>query len=172
MKKTIFFALLFILTFPILFAQGNTTIGITAGYINAATNVDAGGIEFSDNQSGFYGGLTIEIPIVNDFMVQPEFLYANINDTSFLQVPLMVKYYAAEDIYLQAGPQITYIFEDAPDNFTEFNLGLGAGIGYEFTSKIYANAKYMFQINNFYTGSEDITSRMNLLNVGLGYKFN
>ena len=57
------------------------------------------------------------------------------------------------------------------NDFTKFNIGIGAGLGYEFTENLYAQFRTTYQLNNYYTGNADIKSRINFFNVGLGYKF-
>jgi opacity protein-like surface antigen len=103
--------------------------------------------------------------------VQPELLYANVDDTSFIQVPLMVKVYPIPKVYIQAGPQFTYILEDVLDDFSKLNTGAAIGAGVDIAFGLFAQARYVFQLNNNYTGPADINLRANSLQAGIGYKF-
>ena len=171
MKKLLLTILFLLIGFASLIAQ-NDRFGITAGYLSGNAKVNFYGEEAKNNESGFYGGLIIEIPLSEKFKIQPEFLYANIDNNSFLQIPIMAKLYAGDKFYFQAGPQITYTLEKIYDEFTKFNIALGGGVGYDIVSGLYVNAKYVFQLNNYFTGPQDFSSKIDFLNVGLGYKFN
>ncbi len=172
MKKQLFIFVIAIIGSINLSAQESASFGITAGYLSGTSKVEQFGESLSDNQTGFYGGLVIELPFSEKFMLQPEVLYVNINDLSFLQIPIMAKVYVTEALYIQAGPQITYTLEQIFDDFTKFNLAIGGGLGYDILPKLFVNAKYVFQLNNYFTGPQDISSKLNFFNVGLGYKFN
>jgi opacity protein-like surface antigen len=64
-----------------------------------------------------------------------------------------------------------FSLEDTPEDISSIEFDLGAGAGYDITENLFAEARYSFQINNSYTGSEDITVRGNYLTIGLGYTF-
>ena len=172
MNKLLLTATFLILGIATSWAQETTRIGITAGYVNGQTKVKINEMKGSDGESGFYGGLIVEIPISEKFKVQPELLYTNINDFNFLQIPIMAKFYPVDRFYFQAGPQLTYTLDKIGESFTKFNIGLGGGFGYDIVSGLYANMKYVFQLNNYFTGSDNYNSKIDFLSVGLGYKFN
>ncbi|WGK64574.1 outer membrane beta-barrel protein [Croceiramulus getboli] len=147
----------------------------TAGYTLATAKIDIP--EFGDeseSESGFYFGLVAEFDLTESIELRPELTYVNVDDTSFLQVPILAKFGIAESGFsLLAGPTVTYTLEDVDDVFTRFNIALGAGVSYDITANLFAEARYAFQLNNYYTGDEvdDLTSRINFLNIGLGYRF-
>ncbi|MDY8136398.1 porin family protein [Aquimarina sp. 2201CG5-10] len=173
MKKTLLIIALAVTGIVSTQAQEKVRFGATAGYLSGNAKVDTDLGDFSTTEGGFYLGFVADFNVSEQFNVQTELSYANIDDTSFMQLPIMAKYYVSENsgFNIQAGPQITYTLEDVADDFTKFNIGLGAGVGYDITENIFVESRYVFQLNNYYTGSADITSRINFLNFGVGYKF-
>jgi hypothetical protein len=155
--------------------------------------------------TGFNVGCFAEISITDKFAFQPELLYAtqgskletkefdNINGsyylgdrliedyegtfkTSYINIPLLAKYYATKKLFFVAGPQIgvllnakrtiigfkkyfhlsgdgitTFIYdgqeEDVKDLFTSFAVGLGIGTGYFFTENLFAEARYNIDLS-------------------------
>ena len=172
MKKLFLLGAITVFSLISLNAQTETRFGATAGYLNASSRVDSFGIEATASEAGFYGGLVVEFGISDQFKIQPELLYANAGDVSFLQVPIYGKYYVSEKFFISGGPTITYTLEEVLDDFTKFNFGLGLGLGYDFTEAFFIETRGALQINNYFTGSDDITSRINFINIGIGYKFN
>ena len=88
-----------------------------------------------------------------------------------IQIPAMFKYYVASGFNLQAGPQLTFDFEDYPEDWTGLNLGLALGAGYDFSERFMGEIRYGLQLNNHYTGDADLSAKINYLNLGVGYKF-
>lgn len=148
-----------------------TTFGVTAGFLNVSAKVEFGGDSASASESGFYVGGLVDIAISEEFHIQPELLYANVNEGSALMLPIIAKYYVAEGFNVQAGPQVTFSLEETVDDFSSIDFGLGIGAGYDIDENFFVEARYTFQVNNSYTGNADIEARANYLNIGLGYKF-
>lgn len=171
MKKIVLFSVFLFLGITTVAQELN--FGVSAGYISGKGKLSGSNTVSleSDAQSGFYAGLLIELRILNKIKVQPELLYMNFEDSDFLQVPIMVKVYPIPKLYLQAGPQFTYTLEEVFDDFTKLNLGIGAGAGFDIAFGLFVNARYTFQVNNYYTGPADIKSQINFLTAGVGYKF-
>lgn len=170
MKKSILLLLLFSGAF-LVNAQEKASFGITAGYLNARASVKAEGITFSDSASGFYAGLVVDFVITETFHVQPELLYLNVNEGDALMLPIIGKFYITEKLNFQAGPQFVFSLEDVPEDFTGVEFGLAGGIGFDITDEFFLEGRYSFQINNSYTGPEDLKLRGNYLTMGVGYKF-
>lgn len=145
--------------------------GATAGYLNARGSVKADGISISASESGFYLGAVADFDVSENFNVQPELLYANVDGSSGLMLPILGKFAISEKFNLQAGPQLVFSFEETPEDFSSVEFDIAGGIGYDIDEDFFIEARYTFQINNSYTGSEDVKVRGNYLTVGLGYKF-
>ncbi len=152
-------------------AQG-PAFGVKAGFSSASATVEFGGQDASVSESGFFVGLVADFTVSDQFHVQPSALYTNVDDTSFLQIPVLGKFLIGEGGFnLQAGPQFNLILEETADDFSSFSAGLTGGLGYDFTEKFFAEAHYHLQLTNSFTGSEDVTAGTDFLNIGVGYRF-
>ncbi len=148
--------------------------GANAGMLTGFASLKTPMGNDSDSNTGFYAGIFAEINAGNKFKIQPAVNYANIENASALQIPVMVKYYAAPKFNLQFGPQFTFDLEENPfpNEYNSTNFGLALGAAYEFTEKLFVEGRYSFQVNNHLKNAPDGYSvRANYLNLGLGYKF-
>ena len=151
-----------------------TNFGANAGMLTGFAKVKTPLGDDSNTSTGFYAGFFAEIPAGNKFKIQPAVNYANIENASALQVPVMVKYYVDPKFNLQFGPQFTFDLEKNPfpNDYNSTNFGLALGTAYEFTEKLFAEARYSFQLNNHLKNAPSgVSVRANYLNLGLGYKF-
>nr|WP_288980983.1 porin family protein [uncultured Allomuricauda sp.] len=170
MKKLLLVAIT-VLGFTYLSQAQEVRFGATAGYLNARGSVKADGISISASESGFYLGAVADFNVSENFNVQPELLYANVDGSSGLMLPILGKFAISEKFNLQAGPQLVFSLEDSIENYSSVEFDIAGGLGYDITDDFFVEARYTFQINNSYTGSEDVKVRGNYLTVGLGYKF-
>ncbi|MEL1242338.1 porin family protein [Flavobacterium flavipallidum] len=151
-------------------------------------------IKFGSNV-GFQAGGFAEIKVASKFTVQPELLFSyesyklplegdlNFN-LSYINVPVMAKYYASEKISLQVGPQIGFLVgakakfegesEDIKDMLETINFGVNFGLGYELTEKVAVDFRYNLGLINIakedFMG-EDSKLKTSGFSLGLGYKF-
>tara|TARA_R110002033_G_scaffold11134_8_gene35607 strand:- start:66 stop:578 length:513 start_codon:yes stop_codon:yes gene_type:complete len=169
--KKLLLAAIAVLVFVNVNAQ-ETKFGLTAGYLGVNAKVKSGGNSATASDSGFYIGGVADIATSNELHIQPELLYANVNDSSALILPIMLKYYVSENFNLQAGPQVLFSLEKSVQDVSSVEIGLGAGLGYDINDNFFLEARYSFQLNNSYTGNLDITARENILTIGVGYRFN
>ena len=149
--------------------------GLTGGFANISERIDGGqGFSVSSDGSGFFIGALVDIGI-SKFHVQPEVLYVNVEETNFLYVPVLVKYYIIPKFNLQAGPQANFILEDLGDGFNTFGLDFSFGAGVDFTKHLFAQARYSFEVTDRISGLTGAPSgasiRYNTITVGVGYKF-
>tara|TARA_R110001583_G_scaffold77623_4_gene211246 strand:+ start:37972 stop:38484 length:513 start_codon:yes stop_codon:yes gene_type:complete len=152
--------------------NAQTMFGAKAGFVSANSKVEADGLSMTNSESGFAVGLFAEFELSETIDLAPELLYTSVDETSILQLPIMAKFNIGENFNILAGPQITYILEEQIDDFTNFSIGLGAGVAYDFSDNLFIDAKYTLQLTNTYTGSADATAKIHFLNIGLGYRFN
>lgn len=170
-KKLLFIAIL--LTSMATFGQ-EVSFGAQAGYLNMTAKATYDGSSVSESNSGFYVGALADFTLSEDFHLQPSVNYANVEDTSFLIIPVMAQYHIQESgFYLQAGPQGTITLEETAENINSFGLDLALGAGYQINENFFVEAKYAFEITNRLSGDagDDVKYRVNTLSVGLGYKF-
>lgn len=145
--------------------------GVTAGYLNARGSIKADGVSISASESGFYGGVMAEFSVADKIGIQPELLYATVDGGDGLMLPILLEYAITPIVHFQAGPQLVFSLEEVPDDFTGVEFDLAGGIGVDITEDFFAEARYTFQVNNSYTGPEDVKVRGNYLTIGIGYKF-
>lgn len=176
--KLLFSFLTFFL-FTIVF-NAQTQFGITAGvvyvegdgYARIQMNGEEQVIDRTASETGFYAGGMVDMSLSEKFHLQPSVIFGVSDEGGAMFVPIMLKYYPFSGFNLQAGPQFDYTFEQVPDNFRSFGISAAIGTGYDITQKFFLEAKYSFQLNDYYTGNLDASATVNNLLVGVGYKFN
>ena len=174
MKKIILLAVV-MFTFSLGYAQ---QFGIKTGF--NSTSISFTILDESDSEgfNGFYVGLLGDFELSDELHLQPELLYVMIFDdgenSSFINLPIMFKYYIAEGFNVQLGPQINYLLEESIDDFSNLGIDLAIGLGYDINDNFFVDARYSYNLNNRYTGegSDDFSVRYNAIQVGVGYKFN
>lgn len=162
--------------------------------IKAGLNVSSFTDSDSKSKAGFYGGVFANIPVAQDFSVQPEVMYSGMGakysantdlkaNLDYISVPVMFQYNALPNLYLEAGPQFSFLMSakakynsnstDIKDGLKTFDFGLGLGAGYYFTPNIGVNLRYvagLTDINKDRPGGTDSTKN-GVFQVGLSYKF-
>ena len=168
------------------------------------TNVNAqkikfgakGGLNFAsvsgDNTNGtdvvtsFNFGVVSEIPISDKFSFQPELMYSgqgyglkdNTIALSYLNIPLMGKYYLTKGLSVEAGPQIGFLFSakndktNIKDLYTTFDFGANFGLGYKLENGLNFSARYnlgLTDINNLDNSSNK--NKNGVLQFSFGYFF-
>tara|TARA_R110000868_G_scaffold63569_1_gene191755 strand:+ start:113 stop:685 length:573 start_codon:yes stop_codon:yes gene_type:complete len=186
-----------ILTVAAVFAFGfsnaqETKFGVKGG-LNLANL--AGDIENNSSKIGFNVGGFVEIKVSDKFAIQPELLFSTQGtkfeadgddlkfNLSYLNIPVMAKYYVANAFSLEAGPQIGFLTsakvalgsekEDIKEDFESIDFGFNFGAGYDFTENLSAGVRYNLGLSNIAkTEAGDNTKVQNsVLSLSLGYKF-
>lgn len=160
-KLALFLALMF-------FTFGNAQVkfGINGGFSSAVVSN-----EFEDLRAGFYAGIFSEIGIPGLVKLQPALNYVRFKDDSYVQIPVMLKFYFVPRVNLQAGPQFAFRLEDVPDSVNRTNFGVGVGLGADLFSGLLIEARYAFQLNSAFKNSPSGAKvHFNLFNVGLGLR--
>ena len=181
------------LTFSVLsgFAQ-EFKWDVNAGYLHATARLKGeyadfniytpddpfltGSFSTTDTYTGFYVGIGGQYKFEGALALSGHVNYARYAESSFLQIPLALHYYLADSGFnIFAGPQLTYDIEDIAvydsGDLARLNIGAGGGVGYEFSNNLFLEARYTFQLNNFFQIDTTFTYRTNYLNIGLGYRF-
>lgn len=164
--------------------------GVKAG-LNISTLSDS---EFN-SKAGFYGGVFANIPVAQDFSFQPEVLYSGMGakakvdsdvkaNLDYISIPLMLQYNALPNLYLEAGPQFSFLVNsklkykssstDAKDVFKSFDFGIGLGAGYYFTQNIGVTARYVAGLTDVAKNRPDLSedkAKNGVFQFGLAYKF-
>lgn len=212
MKKLLIFKLFLLMAFSHLNAQSTFRLGAKAG-VNFAT---IGG-DFTNDTRGVFGfhvgGLT-EIPILKNTSVQPEILYStqgSKSDTratdgplvetklSYINVPIMVKYYIIDGFSFMGGPQLgvlvaakneitpsgfgdgVYHEKEIKDDINALDFGVGIGAEYRLPLGVFVQLRYVFGLSNVNDNGEDmvlgnyyfkdVKSHNNVFQVSVGYSF-
>ncbi|PXW17924.1 MULTISPECIES: porin family protein [unclassified Chryseobacterium] len=161
--------------------------GVKAGLnISTISNSDL------NSKAGFYGGVFANIPVAQDFSVQPEVLYSGMGgkykgngdvklNTDYIAVPVMLQYNLIPNLYVEAGPQFGFLISakgksngasvDVKDNLKTFDFGLGLGAGYYFTQNIGVNLRYTAGLSDVPKSNNGDAARNGVFQIGLAYKF-
>lgn len=133
--------------------------------------------------TSFNLGILSEIPVSTKFSFQPEIMYSgqgySFNDQTFalsyLNLPLMGKYYVAKGLSVEAGPQIGFLFSaknediNVKDSFKKVDFGVNFGLGYKFDNGLNFGARYntgLTDINNVKNASGTIKNSVFQFSVG------
>ncbi len=178
-------------------AQQDIHFGIKGGLnISSISGKD---VENPDARTSFHGGIMAEIPITEKFSFQPEFLYSSLgikeNDENaelklnYLTLPLMVKYYVADNFSLEIGPQIGLLLSadakvegegegDVKDLFKDFDAAINFGVGYKLDNGLNFGARYnlglikIFDSFDSFADEDDIKAYNSVFQISIGYFFN
>lgn len=207
MKKNILSAIAF-LTFGFTNAQ-EVKFGAKAALNVARLTGDVEGVS---SLIGFQIGGFAEVRLSEKFAFQPELMYSTQGviessseefgwdsyseefktKLSYLNIPLMVKYYATPKLSFEFGPQISFLLsakldysyeenyegiissetesEDLKDFVNSYDFGLNLGVGYDFTKKFSTGLRYNFGLSNV-NKDGDASVKNGVFSVSVGYKF-
>lgn len=135
-------------------------------------------------------GFLAEVIISDKASFQPELLYSGQGyvgeDTkkkfNYINVPLLLKYYVADNISIEAGPQVGFLInsiERGNNGNTDFedqnvvDFGVNIGLGYEFPSGIFFQGRYNLGLTNI-NGSDDsdkFSYSNSVFQISVGYMF-
>lgn len=183
MKKILLLAVLTALGFTNVNAQ-EIKFGAKGG-LNFAT-ISGDNTKGVDLVTSFNFGVLSEIPISDKFSFQPEIMYSgqgySFNDNtialSYLNIPLMGKYYVTKGLSVEAGPQIGFLLAaknektDVKDSFNTFDFGINFGLGYKLDNGLNFGARYnlgLTDINNVENSSSK--NKNGVFQVSVGYFF-
>lgn len=193
MKKLFFISLLFV---GALSLNAQTKFGVKAGpQITTWTGDDAEGI---DAKIGFHVGGYANIRFSEQFAFQPELLFSLQGaqaeelgvemkfNTSYINVPLMVKWYAYQGLNFEFGPQVGFNvgakvkgeneigeaeldFDEAFGQDAEtIDFGLNIGAGYELPMGLNFGVRYGLGLTEVI---KDVDVKNSVISLGVGYSF-
>ncbi|TDP00685.1 porin family protein [Flavobacterium sp. 245] len=185
MKKLILSALA-VMAFGFANAQ-EVKFGVKGG-LNFA---NLGGDFDGDLVTSFHVGGLAEIKLTDKFAVQPEVLvsgqgtdfsedgFNSLVKLTYLNIPVMAKYYVIERLSLEAGPQIGFLLSaknedvDVKDSFKSVDFGLNFGAGYDITEHFFAGVRYNLGLSNVadFPDEADFKTNNSVFSVSVGYKF-
>lgn len=172
--------------------------------VKAGSNLSS--ISGSDTKSkvGFYAGAFVNVPISDALSLQPEIVYSQQGtkakgdyematytiknmqqNLDYINVPVMVRYNATPEFYLEAGPEFGLLVNaqakgdingqtykvNNKDSLRTFNFGAGIGLGYKFTPNIGINARYVAGLTEIAKINLGDSSKNTNLQLGMSYSF-
>lgn len=173
-----------------------------------------GDLKDLDGRTSFHIGAVAEIVVSEQFSFQPELLYSSqgikVNDTDYtigvaidveqslkleyINLPLMAKFYVANQFAIEAGPQIGFLIaakskiesssngasesntEDIKDFYKGIDFGLGAGVSYKLDNGLFCGARYNLGLSNISENgnaeiADDFKTQNYVIQVSVGYFF-
>ena len=171
------------------------TFGAKAG-VNFANINASDSDENLDAITSFHVGGTVEFSISDTFSVQPELLYSaqgtSISDVidglgkielnlDYINLPIMAKYYVAEGLSLEAGPQIGFLIKaeaeiddvsvDIKDDFKAVDIGFNFGTGYKLENGLNFAARYNLGLSDISDDDSDSKDKNSVFQLSVGYTF-
>ncbi|CAM3703898.1 porin family protein [Flavobacterium chungbukense] len=192
MKRIILFAIA-IMTVGFANAQGTgSRFGIKAG-----VNFPNSSSDFHENETlmGYQVGIFSEIKTDENFGIQPELLYSThgvknkfVSDgisydnevkLSYLNLPILAKYFVTQGLTLQAGPQVGFLMKaeengvNITDHVKTIDFGLNFGIGFNFLEDCSVDLRYNLGLSNaldFHVEDVNYKIKSSMFSLAIGYK--
>lgn len=207
--KKILFTLIAISSYLVMNAQEEgIQFGVKAG-LNVSNLYGSGDYLYDEDETvdyklGYHVGALVEIPIFKTFAIQPEVLFStqgakseseetddgidyftdsNDIDLSYLNIPIMVKFYPVKGLSIQAGPQFGYLIDaerlenydneeeetDIKDSLKSEDVSLNFGLGYQSDLGLFLDARYNLGLTeSTYEGGD---FKNGVFQISVGYKF-
>jgi hypothetical protein len=181
MKKVLFTAIA-VLGFTFANAQ-ETSFGAKAGF-NMST---LSGADDASSIIGAHLGGFVEIKLSDKFAVQPELLFSmqgagfDVGDSNlnYINIPVMAKYFVADNFSIEAGPQIGFLMSakldgtDIKDAANSTDFGINFGGSYYLNENMFLTARYGFGLTDVEKDLEAGVdgSKNAVFQVSFGYKF-
>ncbi|GAA4952281.1 hypothetical protein GCM10023314_27140 [Algibacter agarivorans] len=185
-------------------------IGLTNTYSQEVSFGVKAGVNFSDitgddtasfsGLTAFHIGVVSEIMISETFAFQPELLYSAQGSDwkddfegetfegtvklSYLNIPLMAKYYVAEGFSLEVGPQLGLLLsakdeydsteDDIKDDLKGLDFGVNFGLGYKLDNGLNFGARYNLGLTDGNDNPDslgDSSYKNSVIQVSVGYFF-
>lgn len=167
----------------------NFYFGIKGGLNLTTLSGDTAGL---DSRTAIHFGLMSEFIITEKFSVQPELLYSGQGARAdgeslkldYLILPIMGKYYIADGLSLEVGPQFGLLLSaktefdgeddlDIKDEFRDFDFGVNFGLGYKLQNGLNFGLRYNLGISNAYFDDffQDMKVHNSVFQISLGYLF-
>ena len=193
MKKSLLTIVLIAFTAIGLTAQA--TFGAKAG-VNFS-NLDEDEMDY-ESKTGYNVGLFVEFELSDTFMIQPELLFSTQGarleeggaefkiNTTFINIPVLVKYKAAESFYIEAGPQIGFLSkaeqeltyggetytEDVKDDAKSTEFAFNLGISVDLMEELFLGGRYTIGLSDLNDMSDDSTEiKSSNISLFVGYRF-
>lgn len=176
-------------------AQVQFSLGIKGGVNFANLNVQNAQATW-DGRTGFHGG-AFALFKLTAFAIQPELIFSQQGSTvnfqsqdikanfSYLNVPIIAKFYLPLGLNLQLGPQFGFLTTadsdfnpvsgtqtstDLTDYYRNSDVSLGMGIGWDLPLKITIDARYNLGLTDIDDNASLSQTRNQVFQISVGYK--
>ena len=195
MKKSVLF-FLFLGCYTVGWSQAHLIVGVKGG-INSSTFEGSSVLGFYSKRTGYHIGAFTSIGL-GRVAIQPEIQISNqgailhdlsstspmevINRFNYVNIPILLKYYLLNPLYIQAGPQfgmmknaieITGNYkEDVLHLYNQSDVSIGLGVGLELPLGITVEGRYnagLTNINNDAVSNEALRNQVYQLSIGLRF---
>lgn len=164
-------------------AQG-LDFGIKAGanFANFTGDVD------TESITSFHAGAVLELNIVPTFSVQAEGLFSSQGatykdtalditrdiDLSYISVPVLAKFYVIpEKLSIMAGPQFSFLVDEAEEAFEtkSFDLAASGGVELKIIAGLFAQARYNIGLTDVSDDEISGDVKNSVFQLSVGYFF-
>jgi len=199
MKKLLIIVCIASLTFVSCSTTKTARLGLKAG-ANFST-ISGDDTDNVKTLTAFHVGGVAEVPVSDNFSVQPELLYSSQGAKyeesegydgkfkfDYINVPVMAKFNVSNGLSLEAGPQVGFLMsakdeynstgdsgeEDIKDFVKGLDFGLNIGAGYRLESGLNFGARYNLGLSNIndFEGADDFKNQNGVIQLYVGYFFN
>lgn len=177
-------------------AQVQFSLGIKGGVNFANLDVNSSISDNYKNRTGFHGG-AFALFKVTAFAVQPELIFSqqgskvsfssqDINaNFSYLNIPIMAKFYLPLGLNLQLGPQFGFLTTaesdfnpisgaqtttDLKEYYKNSDVSIGMGIGWDLPMKLSIDARYNLGVTEIEDNASLSQTKNQVFQISLGYK--
>ena len=204
MKKLLLIATLFLGIISLKAQESHFGAKLTGSF----TSFRASGNDASNWNDNTKGKINLEIGLVGEFMLSdkfalaPELNYAGEGDvyevsglkatifTSYLQIPVMAKYYLNDNFSLNFGPQVGFLMsaesestltingqtntdsQDLKDKFNSTEFGFNMGAGYKLDNGLFFDFRYSLGLSKLLKNDDAGNLKSDGIKLGIGYFFN
>ncbi len=138
----------------------------------------------TNSRTGFHGGIYAIIAFSEKWGIQPELLYSSqgselpddINDFSYMSIPLLLRWKMVSFLSLSAGPQFSILLdakdqtgESFKDQFKKSDFGLALGATVHLPLGLNAGARYVWGFTNVSELQNDISVKNTTIQVFAGW---
>ena len=173
--KKIFLATVLVGITTVAFSQAKVEIGLKGGVNMASLNGDNLN---SDNVTAFHGGAYALIKITK-LGIQPEMLFSKRGDDQvdlgYIDIPVMVKFYLAGGLNVQAGPQFGVLLnaedsngDDIKGSLKNSDLSAVMGLGWDLPFGLNLTGRYIIGLSDVNETGPSIKG--NTFQLSVGYK--
>jgi hypothetical protein len=183
---------LLLLTLNIYAQSSKKDEGIKMGFKGGlnVSNFLSSDIEEQSFRTSFHVGFLAEVIISDQVSFQPELLFSSQGNVgpetkqkySYINVPLVLRYYVADQFSIDAGPQLGFLVDsfsrgnsgnESISDQTIFDLALGAGVTYELKNNLFFQGRYNLGLLNVNgaDNSDTLKYQNSVIQLSVGYYF-